>query len=369
MIPFVDLQAQYRNLRPDLEAAVLKVLESGSYVLGAPVSRFEEEFAAYCGCRHAVAVNSGTSAVHLALLASGVGPGDEVVTTAMTFVATSAAILYTGARPVLVDIDPATGTIDPLKISEAIGDRTKAILPVHLHGLACDMGPIMQIAAGRGIAVIEDAAQAHGAIYMGQRVGGIGHLGCFSFYPSKNLGACGEGGAVVTNNSSLADAIRQLRDWGQDGRHNHVLRGYNYRMESIQGAVLRVKLRYLDLWTELRQAHARRYDSALADCPFDLPRSADPGRHVYHVYAPRLADRDFVQGRLAEAAIATGNHYRKPVHLQPAYAGLGYAPGDFPAAERFADTTLSLPMYPELTNAKIDEVCAVLREASRDEAA
>jgi dTDP-4-amino-4,6-dideoxygalactose transaminase len=369
MIPFVDLQAQYRGIRRDVEAAVLQVLDSGHYVLGAAVERFEERFSEYCGCRYAVAVNTGTSALHLALLASGVGPGDEVVTVPMTFVATVSAILYAGARPVFVDIDPVTWTMDPSKLSAAITDRTKALLPVHLHGQVSDMDAIIQIAEARNLVVIEDAAQAHGATYNALRAGGIGHIGCFSFYPSKNLGACGEAGAVVTNDPAFADAVRQLRDWGQDGRYNHVRKGYNYRMDGIQGAVLEVKLRHLDRWTQTRQAHARRYDEMLADCNLHLPWAGQDGRHVYHVYAPLIPDRDAVQRRLAAAGIATGIHYRSPVHLQPAFADLGYGPGDFPIAERFGANTLSLPMFPELLEAQIEEVSAVLREASRVEAA
>jgi dTDP-4-amino-4,6-dideoxygalactose transaminase len=348
---------------------VLQVLDSGQYVLGAAVESFEERFAAYCGCRYAVGVNTGTSALHLALLASGVAPGDDVITVPMTFVATVSAILSAGARPVFVDIDPVTWTMDPSKLSAAITDRTKAILPVHLHGQVSDMDAIIQIAEARNLTVIEDAAQAHGATYNGLRAGGIGHIGCFSFYPSKNLGACGEGGAIVTDDPAFADAMRQLRDWGQDGRYNHVRKGFNYRMDGIQGAVLEVKLAHLDRWTQARQAHARRYDEMLADCNLQLPRADQDGRHVYHVYAPLIPGRDAVQRRLAAAGIGTGIHYRRPVHLQPAFTDLGYGPGDFPVSERFGANTLSLPMFPELLDPQIEEVSAVLREASRVEAA
>lgn len=360
MIPFVDLQAQHRALKKELEAAVVGVLDSASFALGKPVRQFEERFAAYCGCRHAVALNSGTSALHLALLAAGVGPGDEVITVPMTFVATVSAILYTGARPVLVDIDPVTWTMDPTRVENAIGERTKAIIPVHLHGLAADMEPILRLAEPRAITVIEDAAQAHGAVYKGRRAGSLGHIGCFSFYPSKNLGACGEGGAIVTDDSALAETVCRLRDWGQDGKYNHVLKGFNYRMDAIQGAVLEVKLKQLTRWTELRQACARQYDSKLAGLVRQLPWTSQERQHVYHVYAPLFDHRCAAQARLARAGVSTSIHYPRPVHLQPAFADLGYEAGDFSISEEFARLTLSLPMYPELTEAQIGRVCAAL---------
>jgi dTDP-4-amino-4,6-dideoxygalactose transaminase len=360
MIPFVDLQAQHRALKKDIETAVVNVLDSANFVLGAAVERFEANFAAYCECRHAVALNSGTSALHLALLAAGVRPGDEVITVPMTFVATVSAIIYAGARPVFVDIDPTTWTMDPARLQEAIGEKTKAIIPVHLHGLVAEMDPIMDIAESRAITVIEDAAQAHGAVYRGRRAGNLGHIGCFSFYPSKNLGACGEGGAIVTDDRTIADTVRRLRDWGQDGKYNHILKGYNYRMDGIQGAVLDVKLRHLDRWTELRRSHARRYDRNLADLGWQLPVPSRDQCHVYHLYAPLFTNRDEVQARLHAERIATGIHYPRPVHLQPGFADLGYGAGDFPVAERFARETLSLPMFPELSVQQIDSVCDVL---------
>ena len=258
MIPFVDLKAQLRPIKAEIVAAIDRVLESGQFVLGAEVEAFEDEFARYCGAQNAVAVNSGTSALHLALLAAGVGPGDEVITVPHTFVATVAAICYTRARPVFVDIEPRSYTIDVGHIEGAVTERTKAILPVHLYGQPADMDPIMDIARRRGLVVIEDAAQAHGAEYKGRRVGSIGDIGCFSFYPGKNLGACGEGGAVTTNNTEYARTIRMLRDWGQDRKYNHALKGFNYRMDGIQGAILRVKLNDLDKWTLARRALATR---------------------------------------------------------------------------------------------------------------
>jgi dTDP-4-amino-4,6-dideoxygalactose transaminase len=360
MIPFIDLRAQQRALKKDIEAAVLGVLDSANYILGPAVERFEENFASYCGVRHAVALNSGTSALHLALLAAGVGPGDEVITVPMTFVATVSAITYAGARPVFVDIDPINWTMDPARLRKAIGEKTKAIIPVHLHGLVAEMDAIMKIADAYGIAVIEDAAQAHGAIYRERRAGSIGHIGCFSYYPSKNLGACGEGGALVTDDPSIAETARRLRDWGQAGKYNHVLKGYNYRMVGIQGAILDVKLRHLERWSEQRRSHARRYERNLADLGWQLPVLSRDQRHVYHVYAPLFANREAVQVRLNAARIATSIHYPKPVHLQPAFADLGYGTGDFPVSERVARETLSLPMFPELTVQQVDGVCDVL---------
>jgi dTDP-4-amino-4,6-dideoxygalactose transaminase len=364
VIPFLDLKAQYQSIRGDLDAAVLGVLESSQFILGDEVAAFEREFAAYCGVRHAVGLNSGTSALHLALLATGIGQGDEVITTPMTFVATVAAIVYAGATPVFVDIDPLTGNIDPDQIDRAVTARTKAILPVHLHGLMADMDPIVSLADAHGLVMIEDAAQAHGAEYKGRRAGSIGDLGCFSFYPGKNLGACGEGGAVVTNNARFAEAVRMLRDWGQASKYDHVMKGYNYRMEGIQGAVLGVKLRHIEAWTEARRRHADHYDALLSGPGIGTPASMAGSRHVYHVYAVRLRNRDAMQQRLARAGIATGIHYPVPVHLQPAYADLGHRPGDFPDAERFASETLSLPMFPELADEQIERVCAALVEVS-----
>lgn len=362
MIPFLDLKAQYRGIKPEIDAAVLKVLESAQYVLGEEVAAFEHEFALYCGTRHAVAVNTGTSALHLALLAAGVGPGTEVVTTPFTFVATVAAIRYTGARAVLVDVDPVTLNIDPDRIEQAITPKTRAIVPVHLYGQMAEMDEILEIAHRRGVAVIEDACQAHGAEYKGQRAGSMGLSGCFSFYPGKNLGAYGEGGLVTTNNDEQAARIRMLRDWGQDRRYHHVLPGFNYRMDGIQGAVLRVKLRHLDGWTERRRVNARRYGRLLEDGPVLPPRELADRRHVWHIYAVRSADRDALQQRLQREGIATGLHYPIPVHLQPAYADLGYREGDFPIAEAAARSVLSLPMYAELTADEIETVAGAIMQ-------
>ena len=362
MIPFVDLRAQLRPIKAEIVAAIDRVLESGQFVLGAEVEAFEDEFARYCGVQNAVAVNSGTSALHLALLAAGVGPGDEVITVPHTFVATVAAVCYTRARPVFVDIEPRSYTIDVGHIESTVTERTKAILPVHLYGQPADMDPIMDIARRRGLVVIEDAAQAHGAEYKGRRVGSIGDIGCFSFYPGKNLGAYGEGGAVTTNNTEYARTIRMLRDWGQDRKYNHALKGFNYRMDGIQGAILRVKLNDLDKWTLARRALATRYDHLLSGSGAQTPAVMPYSHHVYHIYAVRVARRDTVQERLRAEGIQTGIHYPVPVHLQPAHADLGYGHGDFPHAEKAAREVLSLPMYAELTDVWIDRVGAAVRE-------
>ena len=363
MIPFLDLQAQYRSIKQEVDAAVLNVLESGHFVLGPELKAFEQEYAKYCGTCHAIGVNTGTSALHLALLAAGIGSGDEVITVPFTFVATVAAIRYTGARPVLVDIDPRTFTIDVNRIEAAITPRTKAILPVHLYGQPADMNPIMEIAARRKLLVIEDACQAHGAEYEGRRVGSIGDMGCFSFYPGKNLGAYGEGGMVVTNNPDYDRTIRMLRDWGQERKYLHRLQGFNYRLEGLQGAVLRVKLRYLEQWTEARRTCAARYREMLVNSGVEIPVEMPYARHVYHVYAVRVADRERLQVRLHANGIQTGIHYPIPVHLQPAHADLGYRAGDFPASEAAANEVLSLPMFPELTRTQQEQVAQGVAQA------
>jgi len=368
LIPFLDLKAQYRQIKPEIDAAIARAVESAQFVLGPDVAAFEERFAAYCNVGHCRAVNTGTSALHLALLAAGIGPGDEVITVSMTFVATTAAVLYTGARPVFVDVDPVTWTMNPALIEAAITPRTKAILPVHLHGLMADMDPIMAIARRHGLVVIEDAAQAHGAEYKGRRAGSIGDLGCFSFYPGKNLGAFGEGGAVVTNQPELAHKISLLRDWGQEAKYNHVVAGYNYRMDGIQGAVLKVKMNHIESWTEARRSVAAQYDRLLAKLPFERPRPPAHCRHVYHVYAVRVPGRDDALKALQGSGIGAGIHYPVPVHLQKAYASLGYRPGDFPVTEKLADQFLSLPIYPELLPEQVAEVVAQLEKVAFVEA-
>jgi dTDP-4-amino-4,6-dideoxygalactose transaminase len=362
-VPYLDLKAQYRSIKPEIDAAIARVVESCQFVLGPEVAGFEQDFAAYCGDSECIALNSGTSALHLALLAAGVGPGDEVITVPFTFVASVAAVLYAGAQPVLVDIDPRSFTMDPSAIEGAITPRTKAILPVHLYGQTADMDPILEIARRHGLVVIEDAAQAHGAKYKGRPAGSIGDMACFSFYPGKNLGAYGEGGAVTTSNPEYGRKIRMLRDWGQDRKYHHLLRGYNYRMEGFQGAVLRVKLGHLEKWTEARRAVVRRYNDLLSHCDVETPIEMPWARHVYHVYTVRANDRDGLQAALAAEGVQTGIHYPVPVHLQPAYADLGYGPGAFPHAEAAARKVLSLPLYPELSADMVAQVAAAVSRA------
>jgi dTDP-4-amino-4,6-dideoxygalactose transaminase len=363
MIPFLDLQTQHAELEPQLMRAAERVLARAQFTLGPETECLEASLAEFCGRRHAVAVNTGTSALHLALLAAGVAPGDEVITTPATFVATVAAIQYAGAVPRLVDIDPVTWNLDPSKIEAAITPRTRAIIPVHLHGRMADMDRIMAIAEAHGLAVIEDAAQALGARADGLQAGSRGDLGCFSFYPGKNLGACGEGGAVVTNSSELAERMRRLRDWGQSRKYLHAEKGFNYRMDEVQAAFLSVKLPHLERWNHARRVAAVGYDRRLdaQGVPHAAPAAGE--RHVYHVYAVRVAHRDAVRAWLAPE-IATGIHYPVPVHLQPAFADLGYRRGDFPLAEAFCDETLSLPIFPGITDDQVARVCERLAEAA-----
>jgi len=361
MIPFVDLKAQYASIRTEVGEAIQGVLDSCQFTLGSEVAALEEQFAAYCQSRYAIGVNSGTSALHLALLVAGVEAGDEVVTVPFTFVATAAAIHYCHAKPVLVDIDPVAFTMDPGRVEAAITRRTKAILPVHLYGQPADMDPLIEIARRHGLALIEDAAQAHGAEYKGRRAGSLGDMSCFSFYPGKNLGAYGEAGMVVTDNAEHARKLRMLRDWGAERKYEHVLKGYNYRMEGIQGAVLRVKMRHIEAWTEARRRHAAQYDELLAGSGVQIPRAMADRRHVYHIYAIRTGERVKWMDALRDRGIQTGIHYPTPVHLLPAYSDLGYRRGDFPHSERAADEVLSLPMYPELAADDRAEVAAAVR--------
>jgi dTDP-4-amino-4,6-dideoxygalactose transaminase len=363
-VPFLDLKAQYASIQHEIQPAIQRVLESCQFVLGDEVAAFEREFAAYCGAAHGIALNSGTSALHLALLAAGVGPGDEVITVPFTFVASVAAIGYTGARAVFVDVQPRSFTLDPTRLEDAITAKTKAIIPVHLYGQPADMDPILAVARRHGLAVIEDACQAHGAEYRGRRAGSLGDLACFSFYPGKNLGAYGEGGMVTTSSPGYARTIAMLRDWGQERKYLHVLKGYNMRLEGLQGAVLRVKLRHLEAWTEARRTRAARYDAGLGGIwtPPPMPYA----RHVYHIYAIRVADREAVQAGLAADGVQTGIHYPFPVHLLPAYADLGYKAGEFPEAERAAREVLSLPMYAEMSDAQQERVIAAVRRRCRE---
>lgn len=363
MIPLVDLRAQYNSIKDELDAAVLAVLSSGEYIQGSQVAAFEREFSAFCGGGETVCVNSGTSALHLALLAAGIGHGDEVITVPMTFVATVSAIYYSGARAVFVDVRPDTWNMDPEQIEKAITPRTKAIMPVHLHGRVCDMEPILAVARKHNLLVIEDAAQAHGAKYRGKSAGTFGDMACFSFYAGKNLGAAGEGGAVVSSNPEYLDKIRLLRDWGARKKYVHELKGYNYRMENIQGAVLRVKLRRLEEWTARRGAVAALYDARCDAMNVPRPVTAPTGdRHAYHIYAVRVADRDVLHPKLVQAGVGAGIHYPIPVHMQPAFKDLGYAAGDFPVTEAFARETISLPLFPEMTGEQVETVCGALKQ-------
>lgn len=345
----VDLSAQYRSIRAEIDAALAGVLEKGEFILGDEVSRFEQEFAQYCGVRYAAGVASGTDALRLALLAGGIGPGDEVITVSHTSVATVAAIEQTGATPILVDIDPKRYTLDPEKITPVLSNRTRAIIPVHLYGCPADLNPILEIASQRHIFVVEDCAQAHGARYQAHMAGSCGHISAYSFYPTKNLGAYGDAGAIVTNDSSLLNKVKSLRQYGWEQRYLSKVKGYNSRMDDLQAAVLRVKLRHLDDWNAQRRRLARVYSLLLADTGLILPYQPADCYHVFHQYAVRHPQRDRLRRRLEEKGIQTSIHYPLPVHLQPAYANLGYQRGDLPKTETVAEQVLSLPLFPEMS--------------------
>ncbi len=359
-IEFNDLKPQHRELREEIRAAVEQVLDDGWFILGRQGEAFEREFAGYCGVAHCVGVGSGTEAIHLALVAAGVQPGDDVVTSSLTAVPTCSAITFAGARPLFVDVNPRTFTMDPEKLESAITPRTRAILPVHLYGQAVDMDPILEVGRSRGIPVIEDACQAHGAEYKGRRTGSLGMMAAFSFYPTKNLGASGDAGAVATNDSELADKLRLLRNYGQKKRYYHEIKGFNSRLDEMQAAILRVKLRHLNRWNELRRTKARLYDSLLREVV--RPIEADYARHVYHLYVVRSRRRDQLQRFLAERGIGSFIHYPVPVHLQEAYRDLGLSRGSLPATELCADQILSLPLYPELPDEQIMEVAEAINQ-------
>jgi dTDP-4-amino-4,6-dideoxygalactose transaminase len=368
-VPFLDIVAQNQPLWPELKPALEAVMSQAQFVLGPAVERFEQNFAEYLGARYAVGVNSGTSALLLTLQALDVGPGDEVITTPLTWISTSWAISYLGARPVYVDVDPVSYNLDPDLVSAAVTPRTKVLLPVHLYGQSADLTRLASLAERHGLFLVEDAAQAHGALHAGRRVGTVGRAGCFSFYPGKNLGALGEAGAVVTDDEQLAPRLRSLRDHAQRGRHHHVEIGYNARMEGLQGAALDVKLRYLDRWNATRSLHAERYHDLLTDCPhLMLPRVRRLEEHVWHLFVVLVRDvqRDALRQGLADVGVATGVHYPTLVPFQPVYAHLGYRQGDFPIAEHVARRCLSLPMFPELTEAQIEYVAESLWEILSD---
>ncbi len=361
-IPFVDLKSLHVGIREELSEVFERVMDNSSFVLGPEVQRFEEEFAAYVGTKYCVALNTGTAALHLALAALGIGPGDEVITVPHTFIATAEAISAVGARPVFVDIDPISFNMDPELLEAAITPRTRAIIPVDLYGQMADMDRILAIADHHRIPVIEDACQAHGAEYKGRKAGSFGIAGCFSFYPGKNLGACGEGGAVTTDDAELARVIRLWRDHGSSKRYEHVFPGLNMRMEGIQGGILSVKLKHLDRWNDQRREAAAAYGSVLAGTDVETPMEMSYGRHVYHLYVVQTDNRDLLRKHLADVDIETGLHYPTPLHLQEAYRFLGYKEGDFPVTERVKSRILSLPMYPGIKPDAIERVADELRE-------
>lgn len=361
-VPYFDLKMQYASLRQEFLEALDHVCKASSFILGEEVNKFEQEFAAYCGAKHCIALNTGTSALHLALLAANVGSGDEVVTTPNTFIATAEAISYTGAKPVFVDIDPRTANIDPKLIERAITPRTKAIIPVHLYGRPADLDAILAIAAKHKIAVIEDACQAHGARYKGKRIGSFGLAAAFSFYPGKNLGAYGEGGAMTTNDDGVAKLCRILRDHGQTTRYYHDYVGYNYRMDGFQGAVLRVKLKRLDGWTKRRQEICQLYRKLLAGARVEIPQDDPQNESVYHLFAIWVENRDNVRAELEKRGVGSAIHYPVPVHLQKAYASLGHKPGSFPHTERASERVFSMPLFPEMTNEQAECAAKTLIE-------
>ena len=361
-IPFVDLKIQYQTIADEVNREIIDVIKKADFILGENVEFFEKEFANYCEARFAVGLDTGTSALELTLRAYDIGEGDEVITVANTFIATASAIAFTGAEPVLVDINPQTYNIDASLIEKVITSKTRAIIPVHLYGQPADMDAIMEIAKANGLKVIEDACQAHGARYKGRKIGSIGDVACFSFYPAKNLGAYGDGGIAVTNDSELAERLKMLRNYGQKEKYNHLFLAYNRRLDTIQAAVLRVKLRYLDAWNESRRQNARLYNEFFKESNVVVPYKADYAEHVYHLYVIRVNNRDGLQAHLKSKGIATGIHYPIPIHLQKAYQYLGYRLGDFPITDAYADEILSLPMFPELTVEQVKYVVETINQ-------
>jgi dTDP-4-amino-4,6-dideoxygalactose transaminase len=362
VVPYFDLKAEYASLRDEVLTALDRVCRNASFILGEEVEAFEKQFAALCETKHCIALNSGTSALHLGLLALGVQPGDEVITTPNTFIATAEAITYCGARPVFVDVDPATANLDPKLIERAITRQTKAIVPVHLYGRAADMDPILEIASRHRLGVLEDACQAHGARYRGRRAGSIGHAAAFSFYPSKNLGAYGEGGALTTNDDRIAQFARAARTHGQTSRYEHEFVGYNYRMEGFQGAVLQVKLKHFAESSARRREIAQIYRRMLSGARLNLPYDDPRDECAYHLFVAYVDRRDEVRSQLADRGIETAVHYPRPLHLQPAYADCGVPLGTLPQSERACDRVISLPFYPGLQAEQVEYVANSLRE-------
>ena len=361
-VSFVDLQSQYREVKPEIDRLIASVLERGAYISGPEVTAFEEWFATYCGVTHAIGVSSGTTALELALRALSIGPGDEVITVSHTFIASVAAISAVGATPVLIDVDARTGNMDPARLASAITPRTRAIMPVHLYGHPAAMAEILETAASRNLPVIEDAAQAHGAKYQGRRIGGIGTVACFSFYPTKNLGAFGDGGLITTSDDAIAERIRLLRDHGRVSKYEHVLVGQTARLDNLQAGVLRVQADRLDTWNARRRQVAQWYRTHLRDTSLTLPYEAPDAEAVYHLYAVRTSRRDQLRDHLAAKNIGVGVHYPIPVHLQPAYRHLGYSQGSLPVSEQFASEQLSLPMHPFLDEAAVARVAQAVTE-------
>ncbi len=360
-IPLVDLKAQYLSIKDEIDAAVQRVIDNTAFIMGPEVERFEGDFAAFCETKHAVGASSGTSALHLAFLGCGLEPGDEVITTTFTFIGTTSMMTSLGLKPVFVDIDPDTYNIAPEKIEAAITERTKAILPVHLYGQPAEMDAILDIAERRGLTVIEDAAQAHGAEYKGRRAGTMGRVAIFSFYPSKNLGAYGDAGMVVTDDDEIAERVRMLRNHGRTGKYEHLIKGYNYRLDALQAAILGAKLPHLEKWNQARRRIANLYRVALAGLDLVLPFEPEHVKAVYHVFAIRSPRRDELQEHLGNEGISTVIHYPIPLHLQPAYKDLGYKEGDLPVAEECARQVLSLPMYAELSAEQVERVAEAVR--------
>jgi dTDP-4-amino-4,6-dideoxygalactose transaminase len=359
VVPFVDLSAQYHSIESEINSAINEVLKNCSFILGKQIVEFEKAFAKFSDVRHAIGVSSGLDALRLALLAVDIGHGDEVILPANTYIATALAVSTVGGKPVLVDCDPATYNIDVTLIEKAITSSTRAIIPVHLTGQAADMDPILEVAAKNGLHVIEDAAQAHGALYKDRPCGSMGIMGCFSFYPGKNLGAYGDGGMVVTNDANVEERLRRLRNYGERVKYEHVEKGLNARLDTLQAAVLNVKLRHLTEWNEARAKHAEKYrDLLVSNGSLSCQKQAPFSTHIYHLFMIETDKRDALQSYLSDADIQTGIHYPKPIHLQEAYADLGYREGDFPHTENLANRILSLPMFPELRDDQIERVAA-----------